>query len=55
MANSARPNRFLAFIERHETMVQLLPFLLAVTLVLLSLVSPQFAGIIRLLDITKTK
>ena len=49
------PGKILAFIERHEVFVQLLPFLLASLLVLLSLVSRDFANIIRLLDVTKTK
>ena len=50
-----RSGRFLSFIERHETLVQLLPFFLAATLLLLSLVSQQAAGIVQLLDVTKTK
>ena len=49
------PGAFLAFVERHETLVQLLPFIFAVTLILLSLISPDFAGIIQRLDVTKTK
>ena len=39
-----QPSRVLAFIERHEVMVQFLPFLVALALIALSLVSETVAS-----------
>ena len=53
--DDAPSSPILAFIERHETLVQLLPFFLAAALLLLSLVSQEAADIVQRLDVTKTK
>ena len=45
------PGRLLAFVERHEVLVQLIPFFLAVALILLSFFSDNVAEGMQLLSV----
>lgn len=50
--NPEEKGRLLAFIERHQTMVQLIPLFLAIALMLLSNFSDDLAGGMSMLSVT---
>jgi hypothetical protein len=53
--HNPQSGKLLAFVERHEMLVQLIPFFLAVALILLSFVSENLSEGMRMLSIAEPR